>query len=45
MSRRPTKKLVTALACVASGAVGLGAYSYYKVKIFDIVKNFNIFIF
>jgi glycerol-3-phosphate dehydrogenase len=32
MARRPNKKIVTALACVASGAVGLGAYNYYKRK-------------
>ncbi len=32
MARRPNKKIVTALACVASGTVGLGAYNYYKVS-------------
>jgi hypothetical protein len=32
MSRRPNKKLVAALACAATGAVGLGTYGYFKVK-------------
>lgn len=27
---KPNKKIVTALACVASGALGLGTYAYYK---------------
>jgi hypothetical protein len=30
---KPNKKIVTALACVASGALGLGTYAYYKVNI------------
>lgn len=27
---RPNKKIATAIACVASGALGLGTYAYYK---------------
>lgn len=34
---KPNKKIVTALACVASGALGLGTYSYYKVKLSTLI--------
>ena len=37
---RPNKKLVTALACVASGALGVGTYAYYKVKCFVVIGVF-----
>lgn len=31
MSSRSNRKLITTLACMASGAVGIGGYAYYKV--------------
>ncbi len=34
MSRRPNKRILTALACAAGGAVGYGAYKYYAVSEF-----------
>ena len=34
MSRRPNKRILTALACAAGGAVGYGAYKYYAVNYF-----------
>ena len=41
MRTKPNKKVVTALACAASGALGLGTYAYYKVIKF-ILDIFNL---
>jgi len=38
---KPNKKIVTALACVASGALGLGTYAYYKVNIAKLIQAYN----
>ena len=35
---RPNKKLATALACVAGGALGLGTFAYYKVYLIYLSK-------
>ena len=32
--RKPSKRVLTALTCVASGAIGFGTYKYY-IKVHD----------
>jgi hypothetical protein len=40
MNARANKKVVTALAAVASGAIGITTYNYYKVNFFYFILIF-----